>query len=122
VADFLSIISANYKAVGASTSYSKTPYLPIEPTFYEGSWAGVYANKEEFHIQISGITGFRAHVSYQSGRVHLSQDVLIKDNSFRIGDSKFTITKVGVAQVKTVMTDPATGAQTLHSASAKKQT
>ena len=52
-------------------------------------------------------------------RVRAFQDVLIKANSFRIGDSKFTLTRIGGAQIKTVLTDPATGAQTLETATAK---
>jgi hypothetical protein len=46
--------------------------------------------------------------------------VLIKDNAFKIGDSKFTVTKIGTAQVKTVVIDPASGATTLLTAYAKK--
>ena len=42
--------------------------------------------------------------------------MLIKDNSFRIGDSKFLLKKVGHAQIKTVVTNPATGATTLNTA------
>ena len=48
------------------------------------------------------------------------QEVLIRDNSFRIGDSKFTLTKQGTAQIRTVMTNPATGAQSLETAYAKQ--
>jgi hypothetical protein len=38
------------------------------------------------------------------------QDVLIRDNSFRIGDTKFLLKKIGLAQIKTVVTTPTTGA------------
>jgi len=44
------------------------------------------------------------------------QDVLIKDASFRIGDTKFTWAKDGAALVKNVVTDPATGTTYLDSA------
>ena len=44
----------------------------------------------------------------------------LANNAFRIGDSKFTVTRAGVAQLKTVMTNPATGAQTLETAYAKQ--
>ena len=46
--------------------------------------------------------------------------MLIKDNAFRIGDSKFKVTRAGVAQLKTVMTNPANGSQTLETAYAKQ--
>ena len=42
--------------------------------------------------------------------------------AFRIGDTKFTLVKNGVAQIKTVMTDPATGASTLETAYAHHNT
>src|SRR5437870_4030201 len=72
---------------------------------------------EKFSFSISGVQGFRAKVKYQSvkGPV-LFQDVLIKDNSFRIGDSKFLLKKIGHAQIKTVVTNPATGGTVLNTA------
>ena len=61
--------------------------------------------------------GFHAKVQYQSGTGPVKfQDVLIKDNSFRIGDTKFLLKKVGHAQIKTVVTNPATGATVLNTA------
>ena len=62
------------------------------PTLYEGSWTGKYADNKTFKITISNVTGFRAKVQYQSGGTNKFQEVLIKDNSFRIGDTKFTLT------------------------------
>lgn len=56
-------------------------------------------------------------MQYQSGNGPVKfQDVLIKDNSFRVGDSKFLLKKVGHAQIKTVVTNPATGANVLNTA------
>lgn len=46
--------------------------------------------------------------------------MLIKDNAFRIGDSKFTLVRDGKALVKTVMTDPGSGAQSLETAYANQ--
>jgi hypothetical protein len=45
---------------------------------------------------------------------------MIKDNSFRVGDTKFTLTKAGTAQIKNVVTDPATGSTFLDTATAKQ--
>jgi hypothetical protein len=42
--------------------------------------------------------------------------VLIKDNSFRIGDTKFTLAKNGKAEIKNVVTDPASGQTYLDTA------
>ena len=42
--------------------------------------------------------------------------MLIKDKAFRIGDTKFTLTGNGKAQIKNVLTDPATGETYLDTA------
>ncbi len=120
MADLLGIISANYVKVGANVNVSNTPYVPVDAPSYEGSWSGKYANNDSFTIQVSNVIGFRAKVRYQSGTTVKYQDVLIKDNAFKFGDSKFTLTKVGTAQIKTVMTNAATGAQSIETAYAKQ--
>jgi hypothetical protein len=115
MADVLSILAANYKTVGISVP-TKTPYVPVEAAAYEGSWKGKYADNKAFEITVTNVTGFRAKVKYQSGATLKYADVLIKDNAFRIGDSKFTLTGHGKAQVKTVQIDPASGASLIDTA------
>ena len=66
--------------------------MAVDPALYEGSWTGKYADNKTFKITVSNVTGFRAKVQYQSGGTNKFQEVLIKDNSFRIGDTKFTLT------------------------------
>ena len=63
------------------------------PALYEGTWTGKYADNKAFKISVTNVTGFRAKVQYQSGGTNKYQDVLIKDQSFRIGDTKFTLTQ-----------------------------
>lgn len=120
MADIYNIIASNYVTVGSNVNLQKGPYVPVDATLYEGSWTGKYANNESFKIQVSNVVGFRAKVRYQSGTTVKYQDVLIRDSAFRIGDSKFTLTKAGTAQIKTVMTNPATGTQSLETAYAKQ--
>ena len=120
MADFWSIISANYSAVGANVNYSRTKYTPVDKSLYEGAWSAKYANGDKVTIGISDINGFKAKVRYQSGSTVQYQEVLIKDNSFKIGTSKFTLMRPGSAQIKTIMTDPATGAQTLQTTYAQQ--
>jgi hypothetical protein len=119
VADIWNTIASNYVTVGA-TNLSKTPYVNVDPEVYTGTWNGTYSTNKKFSIQISNVNGFRAKAKYQSEGTVKYQDVLIKDNAFKIGDSKFTVTKIGTAQVKTVVIDPASGATTLLTAYAKK--
>jgi hypothetical protein len=120
MADVFSILSANYKTVGLAVQ-SKTPYVPVDPTLYEGNWTGKYANNKSFKITVSNVTGFRAKVRYQSGSTNKYADVLIRDNAFRIGDTKFMVTKVGTAVIKNVITDPATGGTFLDTAYATQK-
>ena len=108
MADVLSILSTNYKTVGMTVP-SKTPYFAVNPDNYQGDWTGKYADNKTFKISISNVTGFRAKVHYQSGSTSKYQEVLIKDNSFRIGDTKFSLMSNGKAEIKNVVTDPASG-------------
>jgi hypothetical protein len=113
----MSILSANYKSAGLSVP-SKTAYVAVDPKFYQGSWSGTYPDKKTFQLTVTDVNGFRAQVKYQSGSTVKYQSVLIKDKSFRIGDTKFTLTKPGTAQIKNVITDPATGSTYLDTATA----
>jgi hypothetical protein len=119
MADILSIISSNYKAVGLMTP-SKTPYKDVDPALYKGTWTGTYANNKKFTITVSDVSGFRAMVKYDSAGTVKYQQVLIKDGSFRVGDTKFTLTKAGVATIKNAITDPSTGTTYLDTAQAKQ--
>ena len=47
--------------------------------------------------------------------------MLIKDQGFRIGDTKFMLTSTGMAPIKNVVTDPATGTTYLDQAYARHQ-
>ena len=119
MADLWNIISANYKTVGLTVP-SKTPYVAVDPKIYEGTWTGKYADNKTFKFTVSNVTGFRAKVQYQSAGTNKYADVLIKDNAFRIGDTKFKLTKIGTAEIKNVIIDPSTGATLLDTAYAKQ--
>ena len=106
--DLFTTIAANYKTVGLTVP-SKTAYVAVDPALYSGDWTGTYANKKTFKITVSNVTGFRAKVHYQSDGASKYQDVLIKDNTFRVGDTKFTLTGSKKALIKNVVTDPASG-------------
>ena len=121
MADVMSILSSAYKTAGASAAIpSNTKYVAVDPTLYQGTRSGTYANKKTFTISVSDVSGFRAQVRYQSAGTVKNQSVLIKDGSFRIGDTKFLLTKRGTATIKNVVTDPATGSTFLDTAVAKQ--
>ena len=116
MADIVSILSNAYKTAPTPSS-SKAKYVAVDPTLFTGTWNGTYSTGEKFSFSIADVHGFRAKVKYQSGTGPIQfQDALIKDNSFRIADTKFLLKKVGHAQIKTVVTNPATGATVLNTA------
>ncbi len=120
MADMMSILSASYKSSGLSVP-SKTKYVAVDPKLYQGTWSGTYADKKKFKITVSDVSGFHAQVKYESEGTVKYQSVLIKDLSFRVGDTKMTLTKkLGTAQVKNVVTDPVTGSTYLDTATATR--
>jgi hypothetical protein len=121
MADIMSILSQSYAAVALSPP-SNTPYTNVDPASYQGTWDGTYSNNQKFQFTISQVNGFRAQVKYQSGATVQYQSVLIKDNSFRIGDTKFALSSAGAAQIKTVITDPLTGNTNLIAGNAAQET
>jgi hypothetical protein len=106
--DIMSILGNSYAAAALSPP-SNTPYTNVDPTLYQGTWSGTYSNNSKFQISVTEVNGFRAQVKYQSGATVQYQSVLIKDNSFRFGDTKFTLTAKGTADVRNVVTDPISG-------------
>ena len=120
MSDIYSILSSAYTAT-TTTPASNTPYVNVDPTLYQGTWSGTYSNNnQKFELTVSQVNGFRAQVKYQSGSTVQYQSVLIKDGSFRIGDTKFTLVGRGTALIKNVVTDPATGSTYLDQAYAKQ--
>lgn len=119
MADLLATISSNYVAMGSLYATAGKKYVDVDPTLFEGTWRGKYADGTAYAIQVSNINGFRATAKYESGGTLKYQNVLIaSDNTFRVGDSKFTLTKQGTAQIKTVITK--NGQQTMETSYAKQ--
>ncbi len=119
MADMMSILRPTTRRSGLTVP-TKTPYVAVDPALYEGSWTGKYADQKTFKITVSNVIGFRAKVQYQSGGTSKFQEVLIKDNAFRVGDTKFALTGTMQALVKNVVTDAASGQTYLDQAYAKR--
>ncbi|MGJ4917619.1 hypothetical protein ACQR10_10035 [Bradyrhizobium sp. HKCCYLRH2060] len=90
--------------------------MAVDQTLHQGGWRGRYANGTSFTVSIANVEGFHAKLRYQRDGVNKYQDVLIKHNAFRIGDTKFTLTGNGKAQIKNVVTDAASGQTYLDTA------
>jgi hypothetical protein len=119
--DIMSVLSASYKSNSLTSAPSKTKYVAVDPALYQGTWTGKYANNKSFTIHIADVSGFHAKVRYQSDGASKYQDVLIKGGAFRVGDTKFTLTPSGKAQIKNVVTDPVTGSTFLDTAYATQE-
>jgi hypothetical protein len=116
MSDIFSVLKSAYTSAPRATAPVK--YTAVDPKSYQGSWTGTYSNKQKFELTISSVNGFRAQVRYQSGSTVQFGQVLIGNSSFRIGDTKFALTKAGTASVGTAITDPTTGNTTLLKGSA----
>lgn len=120
MADLLQTLSSNYVAMGSLYSTAGKKYVNVDPALFEGTWRGKYADGKTYAIQVSNVNGFRATAKYESGSVVKYQNVLIaSDNSFRVGDSKFTLTKPGTAEIKSVI-DRGNGQQSLETSYARQ--
>jgi hypothetical protein len=112
MSDIMSVLSSVY-ASAPLTPQSDKPYTAVDPASYQGTWEGTYSNNAKFQFTISDVNGFRAQVKYQSGGTVQYQQVLIRDSSFRIGNTKFSLTGTGTAQIGNAVTDPVTGETSL---------
>jgi len=122
MADLLSILSTAYKSNVLSSTSGSSKYVPVDSSLYQGSWTGTYPDGKKFALNVSQVSGFRAQIHYQSEGTSQYQQVLIKDGSFRFGNTKFTLTDIGKAQIKNVVTNPATGSTYLDTAQATLDT
>ena len=120
MSDIFSVIQNAYAT--APLTPANVKYTPVDPTSYQGSWSGTYSNNQKFELTISDVSGFRAQVKYQSGGTTQYQQVLIGNSSFRIGDTKFVLTKTGQATVANAVTDPVTGNTSLVQGTATQET
>jgi hypothetical protein len=127
MSDIMSILQSAYASAPLNNASSNAPYTNVRASDYQGTWTGTYNNNQTFKLTVSQVNGFRAQVKYQSGTTVDYQSVLIKGGSFRVGDTKFTLSNPGTpaqpatanapaqpatggtASIKSAITDPSTG-------------
>jgi hypothetical protein len=125
VSDIMSILQSAYAA-------APQPLIPpgaklatnVNPTQYQGTWTGKDANNQPFSLSITKVSGPRANVTFQSasGGLQFARAFITSNNTFEIGDSQFQLTGTGTAVVKTVVTNPNNGTQTVQEANATLKT
>ena len=121
-----SILSSSYAAAAQTQSLIPVgaKFAPVNPTQYQGTWTGTDPLGKPFSLKITDVSGYRANVTFQSSSGPQYAKVFITtNNSFRIGDSSFTLSSTaGTAQLNTVVTDPTTGIQTVQQSTATLST
>jgi len=118
MSDILSVLQSAYASNTVSTP-STGKYVPVDPKSYEGTWSGTYTkNDKKFSLQVFNVQGFRAQVKVRDANGVSYQNVLIKNSSFRVGNTKFVLEGNGKAQVGTAVTDPVSGNVSLLSGTA----
>jgi hypothetical protein len=122
MADIMSILQSSYAASPQSLISPGDKFATVDPTKYQGTWTGKDYSNQPFTISITKVSGYRANVTFESSAGLQYQRALITTKgTFRIGDSSFTLTGDGVAQVNTIATDPTTGIQTNQQATATRK-
>jgi hypothetical protein len=123
MADIMSILQSSYTATSANSLFSPgSKFANVDPTKWQGTWTGKDYQNQPFTFKITNVKGYRADVTFQSSAGLQEQKAFITTkNSFRIGDSSFTLTGNGVAKLATIVTDPNTGIQTENTATATRK-
>jgi hypothetical protein len=117
----MSILQSSYAAAPQSLIPPGAKFATVDPTQHQGTWTGTDYAHQPLTFEITKVSGYRANVTFQSSSgLQFQRAFITSDNSFLIGDSKFTLTGDGVAQVSTVVTDPNTGVQTINQAVLKR--
>jgi hypothetical protein len=118
MADIISILQSSYTAAAPQALFpAGSKFAKVDPTKWQGTWTGKDYKNQPFQISITKVSGYRANVTFESSAGLQSARVFITTkNSFRIGDSSFTLTGNGVAKLATIVTDPNTGIQTENTA------
>jgi hypothetical protein len=125
LSSIMSILSSSYASAAQNQSVIPigAKFAPVDPTKYQGTWTGKNPLGQAFSLTIGDVKGYRANVTFQSaGGLQYARVFITSNSSFRIGNSSFTLTKAGTAQLNTVVTDPTTGIQTVQTSTATLST
>ena len=120
----MSVLQSSYSASSTSSLISPgDKFTKVDPTKYQGTWTGTDYKHQPVTVSITKVQGYRANVTLQtSAGLQYQQAFITTKGTFRIGDSKFTLTGTGAAKITTIVTDPTTGNQTADTTPIKLQT
>jgi hypothetical protein len=114
MSSIMSILQSAYSTAAAPSLISPgDKFTPVDPTKYQGTWTGKDYKNQPISISITKVSGYRANVTMQdSSGLQYQRALITTKGTFRIGNSQFTLTGTGKAQIDTIETDPTTGIQT----------
>jgi hypothetical protein len=120
----MSILQSSYSAAATPSLISPgDKFAPVDPTQYQGTWTGKDYQNQPVTISITNVSGYRASVTLQtSAGLQYQRALITTKGTFRIGNSQFTLTGTGAAQISTIVTDPTTGIQTENQATLTQKT
>lgn len=118
-----STLASSYTAQPQPSFPPGSKFAKVDPTLWQGTWTSTDTKGKPVTLTISQVSGYRATVRFQSaaagvqsGRVYINTN-----NVFRIGNSQMQLTAVGKMTISTVVTDQATGNQSIETDYAKLQ-
>jgi hypothetical protein len=122
MADIMSILQTSYASTPQSLIAPGSKFANVDPTKWQGTWTGKDYSNQPFTISITKVSGYRANVTFESSAgLQYQRAFITTNNTFRIGDSSFTLTGSGTAKINTIVTDPTTGTQTSQQAVATRK-
>ena len=124
MSDIMSILQSSYSSISSSQSLISPgdKFAAVDPTQYQGTWTGKDYKNQPISISITKVNGYRANVTMQSADgLQFQRALITTKGTFRVGNSKFTLTGTGTAQIDTIETDPTTGIQTDNKATVALQ-
>jgi hypothetical protein len=113
MADIMSILQSSYAASPQSLISPGSKFANVDPTKWQGTWTGTDDKNKPVTVTLNKVSGFRANavLSDQTEGQQNARVFITTRNTFRIGDSQFTLTGTGKATLTTIVTDPNTGNQ-----------
>ena len=124
MADIMSILQSSSTASSQSLVAPGSKFANVDATQWAGKWTGTDDKKQPVSVSITKVTGYRANVSVtdsSEGQVNNRVFITTK-NTFRIGNSQFTLTGANKGVLTTIVTDPTTGNQSSLTVPVTRQT
>jgi hypothetical protein len=125
MSSIMSVLQSAYSSSSTQQSLVSPgdKFANVDPTKYQGSWTGKDYKNQPVTISITKVSGYRASVTLQtSAGLQYQRALITTKGTFRIGDSQFTLTGSGKANIATIVTDPTTGIQTENQSILTQQT